>query len=57
MLVTEWEIDLELKKLKYSAKSKEGEHFAGSKIGAETPLPLFYSTFFVYVNSEKSFGE
>lgn len=33
-VVTDWEIDLELKKLKYHADSQEGEHFAESKVGA-----------------------
>jgi len=33
-VVTDWEIDLELKKLKYNANSSEGENFAQSKVGA-----------------------
>ncbi len=33
-VVTDWDIDLELKKLKYGADSAEDEHFAESKVGA-----------------------
>ena len=33
-VVADWEIDLELKKLKYNANSSEGENFAQSKVGA-----------------------
>lgn len=33
-VVTDWDIDLELKRLKYGADSTEDEHFAESKVGA-----------------------
>ncbi len=33
-VVTDWDIDLELKKLKYGADSSEDKHFAESKVGA-----------------------
>lgn len=33
-VVTDWDIDLELKKLKHGADSSEEEHFAESKVGA-----------------------
>jgi len=32
-IVTDWDIDLELKKLKHGANSSEDEHFAESKVG------------------------
>ncbi len=33
-IVTDWDVDLELKRLKYGADSTEDEHFAESKVGA-----------------------
>lgn len=64
-VVTDWEIDLELRRLKYEADSNEGEHFASSKVGAMVDIDgyntglynLFEGTFLIDRDGEEVLKE
>lgn len=59
-VVTDWEMDLELKKLKKKSKTSESEHFAASKVGALVDLDgykhslynIYQGTFLIHSQGE-----